>query len=166
MGIPVAPDIDAIAEAIGRRTGSQLVPSGAVAANRLGLSTQVPAKPVYLSDGRTRRIRVGRIEFQIKHVTPKELPAGSRTSAMIFQALRHMGKESVNDQLIARIRAALSVQQRRQLEADARYTTDWIAGVARRIARGSRKQKAAQTGALAKVLLLSAHKLPSPHRRG
>ncbi|NLE58266.1 MAG: hypothetical protein GX616_07895 [Planctomycetes bacterium] len=135
LRILVSPDLDEIAEAIGRQTGSRLVPSGAVAANRLGLSSQVPARPVYLSDGRTRRVRVGSVEFHIKHVAPKELPAGSRTSAMIFQALRHMGRESVDAQLIRSLRTSLSAKQRRQLMEDARYTTDWIARAARLIAR-------------------------------
>lgn len=59
LGIPIGPDPDEIAEALGRQTGSRVLPSGAVAANRLGLSTQVPAKPVYLTDGRTRQVRIG-----------------------------------------------------------------------------------------------------------
>lgn len=140
LGIAVAPDVDEIAEAIGRQTGSRLVPSGAVAANRLGLSTQVPAKPVYLSDGRSRRVKVGATEIQIKHVAPRELPAGRRTSAMVFQALRHIGREAVDDQVIATLRAVLSDRQRRELLDDSRYTTDWIAGVIRRIAHGKLKR--------------------------
>jgi len=146
LGIPVAPDIDEIAEAIGRQTGSRLVPSGAVAANRLGLSTQVPAKPVYLSDGRGRRIKVGTTEFQIKHVAPKELPAGSRTSAMVFQALRHIGKDAVDERVIATLLAALSGKQRRELVDDSRYTTDWIASVVQRIARRKAKRMEATRG--------------------
>lgn len=126
LRIAVAPDIERVAEAIGRQTGSRLVPSGAVAANRLGLSTQVPAKIVYLSDGRSRRIRLGSVELHIKHVTPKELPVGRRTSAMVFQALRHIGKDAVSEQVIRRVRSVLSTGQRRELLADARYTTDWI----------------------------------------
>src|SRR3954467_8197709 len=58
LGVDVPPDLDEIADAVGRQTGSRLAPSGAVAANRLGLSTQLPAKPVYFSDGRTRQVRV------------------------------------------------------------------------------------------------------------
>lgn len=140
LDIPVAPDLDEIAEALGRQTGSRVVPSGAVAANRLGLSTQVPAKPVYLSDGRTRQVPVGTTVFQIRHAAPKELPAGSRTSAMVFQALRHLGQEAVDDQVIAQLRRALSAEQRRQLLQDALYTTDWIAAVVRQIV-GARKPK-------------------------
>ena len=134
LGIPLGPALDEIADAIARQTGSRLVPSGAVAANRLGLSTQVPAKPVYLSDGRTRQVKVGNTTIQIRHAVPKELPVGSRTSAMVFQALRHLGKAAVDDKVVGQIRRALSPNQRRDLLQDARYTTDWIASVARRIA--------------------------------
>lgn len=134
LGVDVPPDLDDIADAVGRQTGSRLVPSGAVAANRLGLSTQVPAKPVYLSDGRTRTVRVGKYTLQIKHVAPKDLPAGSRTSALVFQALRFLGKDNVNDQAIKTIRSALTADDRTQLLSDAKYATDWLCEIARRIA--------------------------------
>ena len=49
LGIPLSPDADEIAEAVARQTGSRIAPSGALAANRLVLSTQVPAKSVYLT---------------------------------------------------------------------------------------------------------------------
>ena len=135
LGIPISPDPDEIAEALARQTGSRIVPSGAVAANRLGLSTQVPAKPVYLTDGRTRQVRIGNTVFQLRHAAPKELPGGSRTSAMVFQSLRHVGQAAVDDQAIARLRRALSPKQRQELLRDARYTTEWIAAVVRKIAQ-------------------------------
>lgn len=137
LGIPLAPDLDEIAEALGRQTGSRVVPSGAVAANRLGLSTQVPAKPVYLTDGRTREIRIGNTFIQLRHAAPKELPAGSRTSTMVFQALRYLGQDAVDDNVVARLHRVLSAEQRNELLRDARYTTDWIATVVRRIVQAS-----------------------------
>ena len=133
LGLALAPDPDEIAEALGRKTGSRVVPSGAVAANQLGLSTQVPAKPVYLTDGRTREVRVGNTIFQIRHVAPKELPAGSRTSAMVLQALRHLGQAAVDDKVVSRLRRIMSAEQRQELLRDASYTTDWIAAAVRRI---------------------------------
>ena len=133
LGIPLGPDLDEIADALGRQTGSRVVLSGAVAANRLGLSTQVPAKPVYLSDGRSRQVRIGSTVIQIRHAAPKELPLGSRTSAMVFQSLRHLGQVAVDDQVVAQLRRALSPKQRQELLRDARYTTDWIAAVVRQI---------------------------------
>jgi Family of unknown function (DUF6088) len=139
LGISIGPDPDEIAEALGRQTGSRVLPSGAVAANRLGLSTQVPAKPVYLTDGRTRKVRIGGTVFQIRHAAPKELSAASRTSAMVFQALRHLGREAVDEQVIARLRRALSAEQRRELLRDARYTTDWIAAIVRQVAQDKKE---------------------------
>ncbi len=135
LGIMQDPDLDEIAEALGRQTGSRVVPSGAVAANRLGVSTQVPAKPVYLSDGRTRLVKIGNTTLQIRHAAPKELPVGSRPSAMVFQALRYLGQASVDEKVIHLIRRALSPEQRKELLQDARYTTDWISATVRQIAQ-------------------------------
>lgn len=39
LGIPLGPDLDEIADALARQTGSRVIPSGAVAENRLTLST-------------------------------------------------------------------------------------------------------------------------------
>lgn len=139
LGIPIGPDPDEIAEALGRQTGSRVLPSGAVAANRLGLSNQVPAKPVYLTDGRTRQVRIGDVVFQIRHAAPKELSAASRTSVMVFQALRYLGQSAVDEQVIARLRHSLSAVQRQDLLRDARYTTGWIANVVRAVAQDKKE---------------------------
>jgi hypothetical protein len=77
--------------------------------------------------------------MQLRHAAPKELPVGSRTSAMVFQALRYLSQTAVDDQVIARLRRGLSTGQRQELFRDARYTTDWIAAVARRIAQEEEK---------------------------
>lgn len=137
LGIELAPDMDAVAHAIARKTGSRIVPSGAVAANWLGLSTQVPAKPVYLTDGKSRSIRAGNTVFTMKHVSPRDLPLGSPTSAMVFQALRHIGKEAINEGIITHLRKRLAAEDRRKLLKDLLYVTGWIAGAARKVCRNA-----------------------------
>lgn len=134
LGIDVPPDVTEIADALARQTGSRIAPSGATAANRLGLATQVPARPVFLTDGRSRRVRVGNVVVVVKHVAPKELPVGSRISATVLQALRHLGQDAVDDTVVSRIRRALSARDRSRLLRDARYTTDWMAQAVRKIA--------------------------------
>jgi RNA-binding protein YhbY len=133
LGIAIPPDVDEIADALARQTGSRIAPSGATAANRLGLSTQVPAKPVYLTDGRSRQVKVGNFVIVVKHVVPKELPIGNRISATVMQALRYLGKDGVDETVIGKIRKALTAQHRSRLLLDARYTTDWIAEAVRKI---------------------------------
>ena len=146
LGIVVTPNADEIATALGRQTGSQIAPSGALAANRLGLSTQVPAKHVYLTDGRSREVRVGNQVFAMKHVAPKELPIGNPVSAAVFQALRYLGSDAIDDTVISRLRHRLSTKQRRQLLRDARYTTGWIADAVRKICMGDHVEEAAVHG--------------------
>lgn len=136
LGIAVPPDVDDIADALARQTGSRIAPSGATAANQLGLTTQVPAKPTYLTDGRSRQVKVRDFVIVLKHVAPKELPVGNRTSATVLQALRHLGKDSVDARVLSTIRKAITSKHRSRLLQDARYTTDWIADAVRKIVGG------------------------------
>lgn len=142
LGIESAPDVDEVARTLARKTGSRVVPSGAVAANRLGLSTQVPAKPVYLTDGRTRIVRVGSVAVLLKHAPPKDLPLGNPTSAMVFQGLIHLGKDAIGPDAIASLRRRLSPVKRRRLLKDAHYVTDWVADVVRKICGNASSAKA------------------------
>lgn len=65
------------------------------------------------------------------------------TPGTVFQALRYLGREAVDDQVIARLKTVLPAEQKRQLAQDARYTTDWIAAVVRQItARAAKKAEA------------------------
>ena len=59
---------------------------------------------------------------------------------MVFQALRHIGKDAVDEHVIATVRAALSAKQRRELLDDARYATDWIRRAASLIADSKGKR--------------------------
>lgn len=146
LGIELAPDMDAVANAIARKTGSRVVPSGAVAANRLGLSTQVPAKPVYLTDGKSRSIRVGNTTFTLKHVSPRDLPLGSPTSAMVFQALHHTGKDSITANTITHLRKRLPAKDQRKLLKDLWYVTGWIAEAVRRVCKNAKTARKAHHG--------------------
>jgi hypothetical protein len=128
-------DFDEISDALGRQTGSHVVHSGVMAAHRLGLTTQVPGMPLYLMDGRSRQVWIGSVLFQLRHASPKHLLAASRVSSMVFQALRYIGKESINPRKIARVRRKLSLEQRVEVLRDASYATEWISVVVRQIAR-------------------------------
>ena len=134
LGIHLSPSPDQIAHALARRTGTKVAPSGAVAANRLGLSTQVPTRPVYLTNGRSREIQVGDQVFVMRHVPAKSFPDGNPMSTAVIQALKFLGPEAVDDSLINELRRRLNISQRKQFLSDARYASDWIAAVARKVA--------------------------------
>ena len=130
----VAPSADAIAQAVQGRDAIRLQPSGAYAANQLGLSEQVPMKIVFYTDGPTRRVTVGKQQIQLKHTTPRTLATAGRISGVVIQALRHLGKAHVDEAVIASLRARLSHEEKAQLLADLRYAPAWVAAVLRRIA--------------------------------
>jgi len=133
FGITVPPDADQLATAVARQTGSRIMPTGAAAANQLGLSTQVPARAVYLTDGRSRHLRVGNFDIQFKHVAQRNFNVRHPSSALVFQALRYLGKSGVGDRTLRALRAALTPAQRRALIADARYAPGWVAGVVKKL---------------------------------
>jgi len=135
LGGQLSPDIDQVAQALSRKFRWTIAPQGALAANRLGLDQQVPARYAYLSDGPTKRIRVGKHTIQFQHARPKDLGADSELSSTVIQALRHLGRDAVDQNVVQHLRQALSSRDRRQLVADTRYGTDWIHEVAKQIAR-------------------------------
>ena len=134
LGGQLSPDYDSVARAIARKNGVRIEPSGAWAANMLGLSTQVPAKIVYLSNGTSRTYRVGKQTIAFKRVGPKELLQKSGPSTLVIQALRYLGQEHVDDSVIGQLRDRLKPSDRKALLRDARYTVDWIYEVIKKIA--------------------------------
>ena len=66
-----APSIDQVAKAVAGKSGTRLQPTGAYAANLLGLSDQVPAMVVFLTDGRCKRIQLGKLTITLKQTSPR-----------------------------------------------------------------------------------------------
>jgi hypothetical protein len=89
----LAPSAEDIARALAGRDRTRLQPAGAYAANALGLSEQVPAKAVFLTDGPARTVKVGPTTIQLRRTTPKNMAAAGRLSGLLIQALRELGKE-------------------------------------------------------------------------
>ena len=110
------------------------MPDGAWAANLLGLSTQVPAKITYLTDGPNNEVPIGRRSIHFKHARPKAIAGLEGKFALLVQALRYLGKEGVGAPEIETLRASLSPTEKRKLMKDTRFGVDWIYDVAKKIA--------------------------------
>ena len=134
LGGILSPDIDEAAHAIARRQRWKIVPEGAWAANLLGLSTQVPAKIIYLTDGPTSEVPIGRRSIHFKHARPKAIAGLDGKLALTVQALRYLGKEGVGQREIDTLRATLSEAEKRKLLKDTQFGVDWIYEVAKTIA--------------------------------
>jgi hypothetical protein len=134
LGGELSPDIDEAARTIARRNRWTIVPDGPWAANLVGLSTQVPAKIVYLSDGPSKKVSLGMRFVQFKHARPQSLAGDDQKSALVVQALRHLGKDGVDKRALSVLRSSLSDSERKQLLKNTRLGVDWIYGVAKKLA--------------------------------
>ncbi len=130
------PAADEIARAIAGKGGLRLQPSGAYAANLLGLSEQVPLKLVFLTDGATRTVQVGSQQITLKHTTPRNMATAGRISGLVIQALRHLKQINVDEEIVAQLRKRLSKKDKAELLADAPLAPMWIAEIMRRLAKG------------------------------
>lgn len=127
----VAPSADAIARALVVRDAVRLQPSGAYAANRLGLSDQVPSRVVFLTDGPARKVKVGRQEIILQHTTPRNMAAAGREGGLIIQALRHLGKDRIDAAALATVRRHIARGNRQSIHKDLRHAPAWIADLLR-----------------------------------
>jgi hypothetical protein len=122
---PLSPTPDDVAQALARETGSQVQIAGARAANALGLSTQVPAKSTYLTDGPSRRVVLGKRVVDLRHASPKHLIAPGSPAGTVVQALRHVGPVRAAD--VARVAARrLSANDKKTLASTAVQAPAWM----------------------------------------
>jgi hypothetical protein len=131
------PDITCVVKAIARRDRIKTLPSGAQAANLLGLSDQVPGKITYLTDGRTRKIRIGKINLIFKKTTPKNMATAGTPAGIVIQALRHLGKDHVDAAVIAKLRKRFSKNERVLLGKQGKTAPAWVLQVIDEIVKGS-----------------------------
>ncbi|MBY3027237.1 DUF6088 family protein [Rhizobium leguminosarum] len=122
---PLSPAPDDVAQALARETGSQVQIAGARAANALGLSTQVPAKSTYLTDGPSRRVVLGKRVVDLRHASPKHLIAPGSAAGTVVQALRHVGAVRAAD--LAQIASRrLSASDKKTLASNAIQAPAWM----------------------------------------
>jgi hypothetical protein len=130
----LAPNPDLVAKALAGKHGIRLQPSGAYAANLLGLSEQVPAKIVFLTDGPSKAVQIGNQQIHLKRTTPKNMQTAGRTSGVVIQALRYLGKEHINERIVEILKQKLSPQDKRRLLEDIRFAPSWMAALFRDVA--------------------------------
>jgi len=127
----ITPKIEDVANAIARRDKSRIVPTGAYAMNRLGLSTQVPMNIVYLTDGSARKVKVGNYTISFIRTSPKNVAAIGKISRLALQALKSIGKENVRQNEIEQIQSVLMKEKVSYLEHDLRIAPAWIKEIIR-----------------------------------
>lgn len=130
-----SPNPYAVAKSVAGRLYTQVQHSGAYAAYVLGLSDQVPARPVFLTDGPSRTIRAGNHNVVLKHVGRRSMIGAGSISGDVQQALRFLGQSGIDGHVIRVLRQRLSDDDKHQLQKDAPKLPAWIQNVIRDVVR-------------------------------
>lgn len=131
----VAPIPDNVAHAIARNFGWTIVPCGDTALNLLGLSTQVPATWVYVSDGTYKEYTFDNTVIRFKRTTNKEVSKVSYKTALTIQALKALGKDKIDESVVKSLRKLLTAEEKTAMLHEAKTATSWIYEYIRQICR-------------------------------
>jgi hypothetical protein len=135
LGGPVSPNLDQVAHALARKFAWRIQPDGATAQNLLGLSTQVPARVVYLSDGPDRSYTVGKTKLAFEHTALKEAGFKLPESRLIVQALKAFGEGRITPRIISQIRKYVDPALRPRILLDTKTATGWVYAAIQEIAK-------------------------------
>lgn len=129
------PSVDAVVKAVAGKDRLRTQPAGVYAANMLGLSEQVPAKVVLLTDGISRTVQAGPMRISLKRTTPRQMAAAGRLSGLMIQAFKSLGAPHITPERIERLRKTIPAAERARLVQDLALAPAWMRPALRAVAR-------------------------------
>lgn len=129
------PAVDAVVKAVAGKDRIRTQPAGVYAANLLGLSEQVPAQVVLLTDGISRSVQAGPLKITFKRTTPRQMAAAGRLSGLLIQAFKSLGAPHIGSTRIRHLRETLPIAERAKLLQDLALAPAWMRPLLREVAR-------------------------------
>jgi hypothetical protein len=129
----LSPDPDSLAAALATQSGDSLAPSGAAAANSLGISTQVPAKVSYATSGRSRTKRAGGRSLTLRHSRVPVLNDAPDSANAVVQALAYLGKDQIDAAVISRFAQRVDDQDMKALLQARSQMSGWMGDIVLKI---------------------------------
>ncbi|TCJ17077.1 hypothetical protein EPD60_07130 [Flaviaesturariibacter flavus] len=114
----ITPGADEVARMIAQKEKVRIRPTGAYALHRLGLTTQVPTKLVYLTNGTPRQFTIGKMSVRFKPTTPKKLATRGEISGLVIQALEELETAHIDSGIADKIYALLLQESPQNLAHD------------------------------------------------
>jgi len=138
-GVTLLPSIEDIAEALAKRDKARIMPTGAYAMNKLGLSTQVPMKIVFLTDNIPRKVKVGRTWITFQKAATKNFAYKSYVTMLASFALSEIGKDNVTPQDIETIANTLLQEDKEKIKKDLPLSSAWIRKIIENMIDGNKQ---------------------------
>lgn len=129
------PSVNTVIKAIAHKDRIRTQPCGVYAENMLGLSDQVPAKVVLLTDGISRIVKAGPMEIRLQRTTPRQMAAAGRLSGLVIQAFKSMGIKHITPAHIDRLRQRIPASERAKLIKDLTLAPAWMRPLLMQVAR-------------------------------
>ena len=114
-------------------------PTGAAALNKLGLSSQVPTKVVYLTNGNPKRIQVGRSTIVFKKTTHKQLAVQPETVFLAIQALIALRDQADDPDIVCQLTEVVTMEKPEDIREGARLAPQRIGRILYQIANNIEK---------------------------
>ena len=122
----IYPTIDEIAKQIAKRDKARIAPTGVLALYLLGLTTQIPLKAVYLTDGSQREIKIGNRTIQFKKTVPKSFAIKDELIHLIVQAFKEIGQKEITDDFFNQIKPSILHLNEQVIQKQLKYAPVWI----------------------------------------
>ncbi len=123
---PVPPNLNDVAKAIAEKNGVKIQPDGGHAANLSGLSEQVPGRIIFLTDGPSKRVKIGNREIVFKKATSKTMFAAGTREGLIIQAFKSLGRAHIDDVIRTRARKFLQPSRTDEIRRNIKFAPMWI----------------------------------------
>ena len=116
-----------VAEKFAEKFGWTIAPAEDTALNELGLSTHVPAKYTFISDGPTKKYTLDNgIDIYFKHKANKEISKLSKKEAIVIEAIQTISQEKMNDQIRQKLFNTLTEDEMKHLLEQGKSMRYWI----------------------------------------
>lgn len=122
----LSPSVESIIKALRVKEGIKFQPTGAYAANLLNLSEQVPAKVIFFTNGKSRKIRIGNRTIELKNRSARNMHLAGTTGGLIVEAFRYLGEKHITETHIKRLTKGLPEKEKQRLKKHLRYIPIWM----------------------------------------
>lgn len=123
----IPPNLDDVANTIARNAGISIYPSGAMCANMLGLSNQVPSQNIYWTHGKSMTKQIGKNSIIFKHIRTNPIPNTPSVVMVVLNALNYLGKNKVDDVAVTRCAKVLNDSDKKYLQKMSSKVSGWVA---------------------------------------
>ena len=120
-----SPDVGMIIPQLAELWEETIVPCGGASANLLGMTTQVPMMPVYLTSGHNWTLHVSGSTVELRHAPEWQLLAPNQAVGHAIRALAWMGSEEVEESMEV-LGRMLPVEEIKELVSSCDTIPEWM----------------------------------------